>query len=408
MLNNQISEFPIIYINSFRMGKIANGWGCHTTVGNECKEAGVKKALIVTTGLRQTGIVDEIKSILNYHGVSTEIYNKVTSNPKDYQVMEGYKVFKEAECDGVVSVGGGSSHDCGKAIRVVDANDGNHISQYAMKLDKPEEIIEKYKPITKPQISVNTTAGTGAENSMGCAFTNTSYDIRLKELAVVPGMPCYTSLTDPLLVRCQPSRIAAGTAFDTFTHAFEAYVSKIQSEASKAVAYRTAKLIAENIREFAYNRMSHKACENICWAGTLGSSLGLAMGAGSGLTHGLGHGISATCDIHHGLANMVMVIPTQRYNQPVCPERYAELAEAMGVDTRGLSKMQASDKWFEEVERMLKDLNVETGNLNKQFGFKKEDCGYLVKEQYRNDICFTGSPRDYNFEEIVALYESLV
>ena len=105
---------------------------------------------------------------------------------------------------------------------------------------------------------------------------------------------------------------------------------------------------------------------------------------------------------------MVMVIPTQRYNQPVCPDRFAELAEAMGVDTRGLSKMQASDKWFEEVERMLKDLNIETGNLNKQFGFKKEDCGYLVKEQYSNDICFIVSPRDYNFEKIVALYESLV
>jgi alcohol dehydrogenase class IV len=408
VINNQLSEFPIVYINGWRIGKIANGWGCHTTVGNECKEAGIKKALIVTTGLRQTGIVDEIKSILNYHGVSTEIYDKVTSNPKDYQVMEGYQVFKEAGCDGVVSVGGGSSHDCGKAIRAVDANGGKHVSEFALKMDKPKELMQKYKPIRKRQIAVNTTAGTGAENTGGGAYTNTIRQPRIKELAVVPGIACYTSLSDPLLIRCQPSNIAAGTAFDAFTHATELYVSRVNSEVSKALAYRAIKFIAENIREFANNRMNHAACEKICWANTLGSSLGLNTGSGSSLTHGLSHGVSATCDIHHGLANMVVIIPTQRYNQPTFPDRYAELAEAMGVDTRGLSKMQASDKWFEEVERMLKDLNVETEHLNKQFGFKKEDCGYLVKEQYGNDMCSIGNPKEYNFEELVKLYESMV
>jgi alcohol dehydrogenase class IV len=408
MINNQLSEFPIVYVNGSRLGKIAVGWGCHTTVGDECKEAGIKNALIVTTGLKETGIVDEIKSILNYHGVATAIYDKVTSNPKDYQIMEGYQVFKDAGCDGVVSVGGGSSHDCGKAIRVVDANGGKHISEFTLKRDKPSELMKKYKSVKKLQISVNTTAGTGAENSGAGAFTNTSRQVWLKEISVVPGIPCYTSLSDPLLIRCQPSRLAAGTAFDTFTHATEGYVSRIHSEVSKAVAYRAVKLIAENIREFANNRMNQVACENICWANTLGSSLGLNTGAGAGLTHGLSHGVSATCDIHHGLANMVMIIPTQRYNQPVCPDRFAELAEAMGVDMRGLSKMQASDKWFEEVEGMLKDLNVEIGHLNKQFGFNKENCGYLVKEQYGNDMCSIGNPRDYNFEEITKLFESLV
>ena len=182
MINNQLSEYPIVYLNNSRIGKIANGWGCHTTVGNECKEAGIKKALVVTTGLGQSGIVDEINSILNYHGVSTEIYDKVTSNPKDYEAMEGYKVFKDAGCDGVVSVGGGSSHDCGKSIRAVDANDGNHVSGFALKIDKPKELMQKYKPIKKRQIAVNTTAGTGAENTGGGAYTNTSHNIRIKEL----------------------------------------------------------------------------------------------------------------------------------------------------------------------------------------------------------------------------------
>src|SRR3989304_654260 len=75
--------------------------------------------LIVTTGLKGTGIVEEIKGILNYNGISTEIYDKVTSNPKDYEVAEAYKIFMDTQCDGVVSIGGGSSHDCAKGVRAI-------------------------------------------------------------------------------------------------------------------------------------------------------------------------------------------------------------------------------------------------------------------------------------------------
>lgn len=98
MINKEIFEFPIIYTNP--IPKMALGWGAYQTVGDECKAAGMKKALIVTSGLKGTGIIEEIKGVINYAGVSTEIYDKITTNPKDYQVMEAYKVFKEAQCDG--------------------------------------------------------------------------------------------------------------------------------------------------------------------------------------------------------------------------------------------------------------------------------------------------------------------
>ncbi len=122
MVNKQIFQFPIHY--TVPIGKIAIGWGAHTTVADECKTAGIKKTLITTSGLKGTGIVDEIREILLTGGISTEVFDHITSNPKDHEVMEGYRVFREAGCDGVVSVGGGSSHDCGKAVRGVVANGG--------------------------------------------------------------------------------------------------------------------------------------------------------------------------------------------------------------------------------------------------------------------------------------------
>jgi formaldehyde dismutase / methanol dehydrogenase len=406
MINKQISQFPINYINPFVIGKIAFGWGAHETVADGCKAAGIKKALIVTTGLKGTGIVEEIKGILNYNGISTEIYDKVTSNPKDYEVAEAYKIFMDTQRDGVVSIGGGSSHDCAKGVRAIAANKGIYVCEMAALIDPPwMQEMQKYKPTNIPQITVNTTAGTGGESTGGAAVTNTK--IKAKQLIIVPGLAPVLAIIDPLLARLQPQNIAAQTAFDAFAHAFEVYIARVQTPHSTFLALGAIKLIAENLREFSYNRMNQKACENICWASSL-AALGLCMGGGVGIVHGLGHGISVLRGVHHGLANAVLAVPMERYNQDVCPDKFADMARAMGVDTRGMTKMQASDKWFDEVERLLKDLTIQTGNLNKQFGLTKEDCAHIVKFQYSNDFAAEGNPREYKYEECLSLFESLL
>jgi len=406
MINKQITQFPINYANTFVMGKIAFGWGAHETVADGCKASGIKKALIVTTGLNGTGIMEEIKGILNYNGIPTEIYDKVTSNPKDYEVMEGYKVYMDSHCDGVVSIGGGSAHDCAKGIRAIAANKGIYVCDMAALIDPPwlQEML-KYKPTTIPQITVNTTAGTGAESTGGAAITNTK--IKAKQLIIVPGLAPALAIIDPLLVRLQPQNIAAQTGLDAFAHAFEVYIARVKTPHSAFLSLGAIKLIAENLREFSYNRMNHQACENICWASSL-AAVGLCMGGGVGIVHGLGHGISVLRGIHHGLANAVIAVPMERYNQNECPDKFADMAAAMGVDTRGMTKMQASDKWFDEVERLLKDLNIQTGNLNKQFGMTKEDCAHIIKFQYSNDFAAEGNPREYKYEECLSLFESIL
>jgi len=404
MIDKRIFEFPITY--SWVIGKIAIGWGVHETVADECKAANIKKALITTTGLRGTGIVDEINQILTRGGIETVIFDKVTSNPKDYEVMEAYKVFKEADCDGVVSVGGGSSHDCGKGVRAVAANEGRYICDMSVFLDPPWfETITKFRPITVPQISVNTTAGTGAESSPGAPIINS--EVKAKQLVMVPGIGPTTALIDPLLVRLMPQKYVAWTGFDAMAHGFESYLSKGRSHYNFAMELRVLKLVAENLREFTYNRMNHVACENMCWAASMGT-VSMGFGGGAGIVHGLGHGLSVLCDCHHGLANASVTIPLERYNEPVCPDKFAEMAAAMGVDTKGMSKMQAADKWFDEVERLLSDLNIRTGHLNERFGLQRKDLEHIVKWQYENDFGRQGNPRDFVFEDCVKLLEDML
>jgi alcohol dehydrogenase class IV len=404
MIDKKVFEFPIHYTGV--IGRIAIGWGVHETVADECKAVNIKKALITTTGLKGTGIVDEINQILTTHGISTEIFDRVTSNPKDYEVMEAYKVFKEAECDGVVSVGGGSSHDCGKGVRAVATNEGKDVCDMAVFIDPPwRETVKNFKPVTIPQVSVNTTAGTGAESTTAAAIINTK--VRTKQLVMVPGMASKIALIDPLLVRLMPQRFAAWTGFDALTHGFESFIARTRSRYNWAIQLRVIKLVAENLREFTYNRMNHVACENMCWAENM-ACVAIEFGGGAGIVHGLGHGLSTLCDVHHGLANAVVTLPLERYNEPACPDKFAEMAGAMGVDTRGMTKMQAADKWFDEMERLLKDLNIETGNLNKQFGLQRKDLEHIVTNQYANDFPREGNPRDFNFEDCVKLLEGML
>jgi alcohol dehydrogenase class IV len=407
LINKQIFQFPIIYANDFTIGKIAIGWGAHETVADECKAASIKKALITTTGLKGTGIVDEINQILTTNGVATEIYDKITTNPKDYEVMEAYNVFKNAECDGVVSVGGGSSHDCGKAVRIVAANDGRYICDMAMHLAPPwMEEVKKYKPVKLPQITVNTTAGTGAESTYMAVVTNTKMKAK-QAVTVMGGAAPRTALIDPLLIRLMPRTIAAWTGWDAFTHAFESVVGRMQSSHyNAAILLRVVKLVAENLREFAYNRMNNVACENMCWAENM-AAVGMLFGGGSGIVHGLGIAFGALTGCHHGLANAVMTLPLERYNEPACLDGFAEMARAMGVDTRGMTRLQAADKWFDEAERLLADLDIKTGHLNEQFGLQQKDLEHIVNV-YSNEFPREGNIREFNYDDCLKLLEGML
>jgi formaldehyde dismutase / methanol dehydrogenase len=404
VINKQIHEFPTTYANSNPIGRIALGWGVHTTVADECKRASIKKALIVTTGLKGTGIVDEINGVLKAGGISTDLYNKVTSNPKDYEVMEGNEVFKAAGCDGVVSVGGGSSHDCGKGIRIVACNNGAYICDLSAEVgDDARKKALNFKPVTIPQIAVNTTAGTGAESTNPAIIRNSK--LRLKQGIMLPGGGSTTALIDPLLVRMLPQTFAAWTGWDALTHGFESFLSRSRSPYTRAIQLGTIKLVSENLREFTFNRMNHVACENICWAASMGA-VGIGFGAGGGIVHGLGGGVGSLTDCHHG-RNMAVTTPLEKYNEPACPEKFAEMARAMGVDTRGMTMMQAADKWFEEIERFLKDLNIQTGHLNEQFGVQKKDLEEIATRS-KNGLTRMGNPRELGYEEAIKLLESLL
>ncbi len=143
------------------------GPGAAELAGAEAAGMGLKHVLFVTSGLRGTGIIDEMKSIFEKAGVAVSIYDKVESNPKDYNCMDAYKLYIDDKCDGFVSIGGGSSHDATKGARVVAAHDGRNINEF-------EGWNKSDRPNRPPHIAINTTVGTGSETTGAYVITDTS------------------------------------------------------------------------------------------------------------------------------------------------------------------------------------------------------------------------------------------
>ncbi|MFC1933486.1 iron-containing alcohol dehydrogenase, partial [Chloroflexota bacterium] len=220
------------------------------------------------------------------------------------------------------------------------------------------------------------------------------------------GLGPTIALIDPLLIRLMPPHIAAWTGWDAFAHEFEGYLGRVHLPEAAALCLKTIQLVAENLREFVYNRMNHVACENMCYAESI-MRISIAMGSGPSILHGFATHIGAITDCHHGRVIAMMTLPTQRYNEAALPDRFAEMAGAMGVDTKGMTRMQAADKWFDEVERLLADLNIKTGHLHEQVGLQQEDLEDLANRMSKG-FYKESNPRDTVFDEMLALLESMM
>ena len=169
---------------------------------------------------------------------------------------------------------------------------------------------------------------------------------------------------------------------------------------------QSIELVYKNVREFTYNRMNNVACERMCWAATMGG-IGIGFGAGAGIVHGLAHQIGAVTDAHHGFTNAAMTLAGERYNQPAAIEKFAAMTRAMGIDTSGLTEWEAADLWFDEIELLLADLEIKPGRIAEQFGVQEQDLDHIVNI-YRNDFCSQGNPKEFDYEEVMALLKRVM
>lgn len=373
------------------------GQGVSNQVGAKLKELGSKKALLVTdAGLHGLGMSEEIATIIRDAGVEAVIFPKAEPNPTDKNVVEGAALFKAENCDALVSLGGGSSHDATKGIGLIVSN-GGKISDYQTK--------DAVKP-SVTHIAITTTAGTGSEATALAVITDTTRKTKMPIIdeKITPTV----AIIDPLLMLKKPTLLTIATGMDVLSHSIESYISTDAQPITDALAIHSIKLVNEYLPRVVANGDDIEAREQMAYAQYLG---GVAFNNGGlGLVHSISHAIGGVYDLQHGIINSVIMPHVVRFNTLARTERVAEIAELLGEDIKGLSSKEAADKAVIALERINKDFGIPTSL--KEMGVKEEDIDLLATNAL-NDICTLQNPRKPKHEELVqmikaAMYEPVL
>ena len=367
------------------------GIGSYKEIGKQVKALGGKKPFICTDkGITKAGITQKIVDLIKLDaGVDTVVFDGTVPNPTDTNVHDGLKVFKDKKCDLIISLGGGSAHDCGKGIGIVSTN-GGHIRDF-------EGVNKSTKPMP-PFIAVNTTAGTASEMTRFCIITNTSNHVKMAivDWRVTPNV----AINDPLLMVGMPPALTAATGMDALTHAVEAYVSTIATPVTDACALQAIRLIATNLRAAVANGADMIARDNMAYAEYLA---GMAFNNASlGYVHAMAHQLGGFYDLPHGVCNAILLPHVERFNLIAKLDRFVEMAKAMGENVEGLSSRDAAELALMAIKQLSVDVGIPSGLT--ELGVKTKDLKTMALNAQK-DACGFTNPRTPTLDDIIQIYK---
>ncbi|MBB1099830.1 iron-containing alcohol dehydrogenase [Limosilactobacillus sp. WF-MT5-A] len=382
---NRQFDFLMPSVNFFGPGVIAK-------IGDRAKMLNMHKPLIVTTeGLSKidNGPVQQTTAALEKAGVDYAVFTGVEPNPKIRNVQAGKKMYQDENCDSIITVGGGSAHDCGKGIGIVLTN-GDDISKLAG--------IETLKNPLPPLMAVNTTAGTGSELTRHAVITNEK--THLKFVVVSWRNIPLVSFNDPMLMLDIPKDITAATGCDAFVQAIEPYVSVDHNPITDSQCKEAIQLIQTSLPEVVANGHNIEARTKMVEAEMLA---GMAFNnANLGYVHAMAHQLGGQYDAPHGVCCALLLTTVEEYNLIACPERFAELAKVMGFDTTGLTLYEAAQKSIDGMREMCRLVGIPSSI--KEIGAKPEDFEMMAKNALKDGNAFS-NPRKGTVEDIVKLYQ---
>ncbi|WP_028453389.1 L-threonine dehydrogenase [Chitinilyticum aquatile] len=365
------------------------GAGCLSDAVKTIQSYGFKKALIVTDKpLVQIGIVKTVTDQLAGAGVGAVVFDGVQPNPTTGNVAEGLKLLNDNGCDFVISLGGGSPHDCAKGIALVAVNGGS-IKDY--------EGVDKSAKPQLPLVAINTTAGTASEMTRFCIITDESRHVKM---AIVDKHTTpILSVNDPELMLLKPAGLTAATGMDALTHAVEAYVSTIATPITDACALKAVEIISQWLRTAVADGKNIEAREQMAYAQFLA---GMAFNNASlGYVHAMAHQLGGFYDLPHGVCNAILLPHVQAYNKQVAAKRLGDVARAMGEKVDGLSDDAAADVCLAAIRKLSADIGIPSGVA--QLGAKAEDIPTLTENALK-DACGFTNPKQATAEEISAIF----
>jgi alcohol dehydrogenase class IV len=330
----------------FLVPDVIFGAGVLSEVGQAARRQGAMHVLVVSDReVGEAGWTGEVLGYLAKAGLSTQLWDGLTPNPKDYEVAAGCAAYLDGGCDVLVAVGGGSCIDSAKAIAVLatqpdrGASGGRDagIAGYAG--------VGTVSGPLPPTVMVPTTGGSGSDVSQFCVVTDTTRRLKVTigARALVPDI----SVTDPRTLATVPHDITAYTAIDVLSHAIESYVSLAASFLTDAHALAAMRGVCEHLLPALDHPGDLRSREGLARASL---QAGLAFSnALLGATHAISHQLGGLTDLPHGLLNAILLPHVMEFNASAATTRLAEVAGAMGLRTGLMTPHEAADAAIQTV-----------------------------------------------------------
>ena len=371
--------------------RMVHAIGAIAALGQEAAALDIKRPLVVTDqGIVKAGLLDEALKPLRAAGLDPVTYAEVRANPGIRLVDAGAAYYKSERCDGLVAIGGGSSIDSAKGIGVVAVHGGS-ILNYEWGKDPIHSRIP-------PLVAVPTTAGTGSEVTLWAVITDPDRKIKFN-VGGTPNVAAWVALIDPQLSVNLPAGVTAGTGMDALTHAVECYTMAYHQPFTDAVALHAMEYCGRWLRVAYSQGHNLEARYNMSMAAMLA---GLAYGTDSaGAAHAMSQSAGGVHDAPHGALTGRLLAPVMEYNYSGEPERFARIAQALGLETANKSIWKAAEVSVEYVYQLTEDLDIPSLN---ELGFAEDEIPMLAKKA-EEDSQTIGNPRDVdakNYERIYA------
>jgi 4-hydroxybutyrate dehydrogenase len=298
------------------------GFGASQLLGEALVESGIRRPLVVTDpGVRAMGIADQVVSALPG---SQEVtwFDRSPPNPTEAAVLEATEAFRAGGCDGIVTIGGGSSIDLGKGVALLATHEGPLLRYAAV-----EGGIERINSRVVRSIAIPTTAGTGSEVGRAAMI---NVDGRKLDF-ISPHLFPARALCDPGLTLRLPPYLTAATGMDALTHCIETYLSPLVNPPADAIALDGVDRAARWIEKATHDGINREARWNMMMASMEGA---LTFQKGLGAVHAMAHPLGALDELplHHGTLNAVLLPAVLRYNQRAATEKYDRLRRVTGLD----------------------------------------------------------------------------
>jgi hypothetical protein len=360
------------------------GAGARKEVARHLQAQGCRRPLLVTDrALAQLPLLAEFRSHLG--ALEVEVFSGVAGNPTASQVMQAAQAFRSHQADCVIGFGGGATLDVAKVVGIVATHEGN-ILDYAW--DHPQA-----RSITAPLpyfVALPTTSGTGSE--VGRSAVISEDETHLKRVIFSPAILARKVFADPELTLALPAHVTAATGMDALTHNIESYLSPAYHPLCDGIALEGTRIAARALVRAVAEPSDLQARGDMMMASMMGA---IAFQKDLGAVHACAHALGAVCDLHHGLANALMIDTVLAWNQEAVPEKIGELAHVCKVAGGG----PAFVAWLQQLKA-----RVGLAGRLADHGVGREQLPRLSEIAFA-DICHHTNPRPCTQADLQRLFE---